>query len=230
MYCKKCGTIVSENSKFCASCGTGIASKIDEGNQGTNVGTIGFSSKINDPAFTKYINSSNQWAVVFSAILAVAAIIGFFIYGETSSEMENPQALFIGMGIGGMFVIIALFQVIKRKRSRTWDGTVIDKTVKKKSRRQSSGSDTNDYYIQYFTEYAVIIRDKTGKKHRMVVEDDDTVYNYYKIGEFVRHHAGLNSYEKYDKSKDSIIFCNACATLCSINDDVCFRCSCPLLK
>ncbi len=230
MYCKKCGAILSENDKFCASCGTGLASKFDEGNPRAIGGSIGFSSKINDPAFTKYINKSNRWAVVFSAILAVAAIIGFFIYGETSSEMENPQALFIGMGIGGMFVIIALFQVIARKRSRTWDGTVIDKTVKKKSRRQSSGSDTSDYYIQYFTEYSVIIRDKTGKKHRMVTEDDDTVYNYYKIGDWVRHHAGLNSYEKYDKSKDSIIFCNACATLCSINDDVCFRCNCPLLK
>jgi len=230
MYCKKCGAILSENDKFCASCGTVIDFKFVESNPRTIGGHIGFSSKINDPSFTKYINKSNRWAVVFSAILAVAAIIGFFIYGQTSSEMENPQALFIGMGIGGMFVIIALFQVIARKRSRTWDGVVIDKTIKKKSRQQSCGSDTNDYYIQYFTEYSVIVQDKTGKKHRMVTEDDDTVYNYYKIGDCVRHHAGLNSYEKYDKSKDSIIFCNACATLCSINDDVCFRCNCPLLK
>lgn len=230
MYCTKCGAILSENDKFCASCGTVIDFKFDEGNPRTIGGPIGFSSKINDPSFTKYINKSNRWAVVFSAILAVAAIVGFFIYGQTSSEMENPQALFIGMGIGGMFVIIALFQVIARKRSRTWDGVVIDKTIKKKSRQQSCGSDTNDYYIQYFTEYSVIVQDKTGKKHRMVTEDDNTVYNYYKIGDCVRHHAGLNSYEKYDKSKDSIIFCNACATLCSINDDVCFRCNCPLLK
>lgn len=230
MYCKKCGAILSENDKFCASCGTVIDSKSYESNPGTIVGTIGFSSKISDPAFAKYIKNSNRWSVIFSLILAAAAIIGFFIYGETSSEMENPQALFIGMGIGSMFLIIALFQVIARKRSRTWDGVVIDKTIKTKSRRQSYGSDRNDYYIQHFTEYAVIIRDKTGKKYRMVSEDDDTVYNYYKIGESVRHHAGLNSYEKYDKSKDSIIFCNACATLCSINDDVCFRCNCPLLK
>lgn len=230
MYCKKCGAILSENDKFCASCGAGIVSKFHEGNPGTIGGSMGFSSKISDPAFAKYIKNSNRWSVIFSLILATAAIIGFFIYGETSSEMENPQALLIGMGIGSMFLIIAMFQLIARKRSRTWDGTVIDKTIKKKSRRQSCGSDTNDYYIQHFTEYSVIIQDKTRKNHWVVTEDDDTVYNYYKIGDCVRHHAGLNSYEKYDKTKDSIIFCNACSTLCSINDDVCFRCNCPLLK
>lgn len=230
MYCKKCGAILAKNDNFCVSCGTGIEYKSYESNPGTIAGAIGFSSKINDPAFAKYIKNNNRWSVIFSVILAVAAIIGFFIYGETSSEMENPQALFIGIGIGSMFLIIALLQVISRKRSRTWDGVVIDKTIVKKSRKKNSGSDTNDYYIQYFTEYSVIIRDKTGKKHRMVTEDDDTAYNYYKIGDCVRHHAGLNSFEKYDKSKDSIIFCNACSTLCSIDDDVCFRCNCPLLK
>ncbi len=32
------------------------------------------------------------------------------------------------------------------------------------------------------------------------------------------------------ESKDGIIFCNACATLCQISDHVCLRCKCPLLK
>ena len=64
----------------------------------------------------------------------------------------------------------------------------------------------------------------------MTAEDDRTVFDYFQVGDRVRHHAGLNSYEKYDKSHDSIIFCNACATLCQISDDVCWRCKCPLLK
>ena len=95
---------------------------------------VGFSSKINDPAFEKYIKNSNRWAAIFSVILAAAAIIGFFIYGETSSEMENPQALFIGLGIGSMFLIIALLQISSRKRTKTWDGTVANKTIKNKQR------------------------------------------------------------------------------------------------
>lgn len=229
MYCKHCGTDLPENAKFCTTCGqvTSRAAK------GTEAGTeyIGYSSRIKDPVFAQYVKNNNRWSAIFSTILAAAAVIGFFIYGETSSEMENPQALYIGFGIGGMFMLVALLQIFSRKRSKTWDGIVVDKTVKKKNRRQSTGSSDNDYYIHYYTEYGVIVReDRKGKIYRMTTEDDDTVFNYYQIGDRLRHHAGLNSYEKYDKSKDSIIFCNACGTLCDIKDDHCFRCKCPLLK
>ncbi|MEW6663255.1 MAG: hypothetical protein ACOY9Y_02380 [Bacillota bacterium] len=217
-----------ENAKFCAVCEQAVF--CPENSSGTNTGRIGYSDRINDPSFARYIKKNDRWAAIFSVILAAAAIAGFYIYGENSSEMENPQALYIGLGIGGMFLAIAQLQIFGRKRSKTWDGVVADKTVKKKNRRQSSGSGDNDYYIHYYTEYAVIIQADNGRIHRLTAEDDDTVFNYYQTGDRVRHHAGLNSYEKFDKSHDSIIFCNACGTLCDISDDICFRCQCPLLK
>ncbi len=55
-----------------------------------------------------------------------------------------------------------------------------------------------------------IKEDGNGKDHQLISEDDDTKYNYFQVKEKVRHHSGLNSYEKYDKSKDTIVFCNAC--------------------
>lgn len=61
-------------------------------------------------------------------------------------------------------------------------------------------------------------------------EDDDTVFNYFLVGDRVRRHGKLNSYEKYDKTADSIIFCSDCATLCEITLEVCRLCQCPLLK
>ncbi len=230
MHCKHCGTALWDNTRFCTGCGAQTSSAPDSRPAATSDGRIGYSSRINDPAFAGYLKNTNRWSAIFSVILAVAAVIGFFIYGETGAEMENPQALFIGLGIGGMFLVIALYTIIARKRSKTWDGVVVDKTIKKKDRRQSTGSGENDYYIHYYTEYAVIVRDERGKTHRLTAEDDDTQYNYFQVGDHVRHHAGLNSYEKYDKTKDSIIFCSACATLCDISDDYCFRCKCPLLK
>lgn len=193
-----------------------------------NSGQAGFSSRINDPAFEKYIKNTNRWSGIFAAILAVAAVIGFFIYGEISSEMDNPQALYIGLGLGGMFLLIALFQIIGRGTSKTWDGTVVDKKIENKSRRQNTND--NDYYWVEFIEYVVFIKSDHGKKHQIKVEDDDTVYNYYQIGDRVRHHKGLNTYEKYDKSRDKYILCNACASLNDLHDDDCFRCKCPLLK
>ena len=84
-------------------------------------GRAGFSTRIHDPAFAKYLKNSNRWSGMFSGILAIAAVVGFYIYGETSSEMSNPQALYIGFGIGGMFIFVALIQMIGRKTSKTWD-------------------------------------------------------------------------------------------------------------
>lgn len=227
MYCKHCGTALPDDTRFCTSCGTQIG-KATDSRPVAGGGRIGYSQRIHDPAFAGYIKNTNRWSAIFSMILAVAAVVGFYIYGETSREMENPQALFIGLGIGGMFLLIALYTTIARKASKTWDGVVVDKTIKQKSRRHDTGN--NDSTIHYYTEYAVIVRDERGKTHRMTAEDDMTVFDYFQVGDRVRHHAVLNSYEKYDKSRDSIIFCNACGTLCDITDDMCFRCNCPLLK
>jgi hypothetical protein len=186
---------------------------------------IGYSEKINDPAMGRYVKNSNRYSGIFAFVLAVAAVSGFYIYGETSDEMENPEALYIGFTIGSMFLLIALFQIIGRNKSKTWDGTVVDKKVKQKRRHDKY----QNCWIGY-QEFTVCIQADNGKMHYTKADDDDTQYNYYQIGDRVRHHKGLNSYEKYDKSKDTIIFCNACASLNDINADFCFRCKCPLLK
>ncbi len=190
---------------------------------------MGFSPRISDPAFARYIHNSNRWAAIFSLILAVMAVVGFFVAGETgSSEMKNPQALCIGLTIGSMFVVIAMVQIRSRNRGKTWDGQVLDKTVEKKRRRRNTGN--NDYYWEDYLLYTVVIRSDAGKRHEIRIEDDDTIYNYWALGDRVRHHAGLNSYEKYDKSKDAITFCSACSTINEMSNDHCWRCRCPLLK
>jgi len=226
MYCANCGTQISESTSFCPACGSGINQASQTVLQ--SAGLRGFSPRINDPAFAKYVKNSNRWAAIFSAILAVVAVIGFYIYGEVGTEMDNPGSLYIGFGIGGMFLVIALFQILGRKRSTTWDGTVEDKKIKKKTTRHDYGDDNVQY--EDYLEYSVIIRSDRGKRYTIKTRDNDTMYNYYQIGDRVRHHAGLNSYEKYDKTGDKFIPCNACGTLCDISEDICFRCKCPLLK
>jgi hypothetical protein len=121
--------------------------------------------------------------------------------------------------------LIAFFQIIGRNKSTTWDGTVVDKKITQKRRHDKYQKRRIDYL-----EYTVSIQADNGKMHYTSADDDDTKYNYYKIGDRVRHHKGLNTYEKQNKSDDSIIFCNACTSLNDINEDYCFRCNCPLLK
>lgn len=190
-------------------------------------GSVGFSKQIHDPAFAGFIKTNNRWSVIIAVVLAVVAVVGFFIYGETGGELDNPQALFIGLGIGGMFLLITLFAGLARRRSKTWDGMVVDKTIEQKSQMQGSGDDAHEHR---YTRYTIIIRDLKGGQHRLTADDNDSWYQYFKIGDQVRYHAGLKSYEKYDKSQDSIIYCNACSTRCDINTDYCWRCKCPLLK
>lgn len=98
--------------------------------------------RIHDPAFSQYVKSSNRWAAAVSAILALAAVIGFYIYGEVSGKMENPAALFLGIAIGGLFLLPSLAAILRRKKSKTWDGVVVDKTIKEKNAANTSAMRT----------------------------------------------------------------------------------------
>ncbi|MBM7560677.1 hypothetical protein [Fusibacter tunisiensis] len=180
---------------------------------------MGYSNRINDPAFKKYLKNSNRYALFFSFGLSAIALTGFCFAG-------GRDFFFIGLIISGMFIGIAGLQILGRKSSKTWDGIIIDKKVIRK--RNKSTRDTGSMHYMAFS--ILIKRIDTGKIITLEHRDDDTVYNYYKIGDKVRHHGGLNSYEKYDKSNDAIIFCAACGSLCDISEEVCFRCGCPLLK
>jgi hypothetical protein len=193
-----------------------------------NHSQTGYSSRINDPAFEVYLRNTQRYAWIFSFILAAAAVIGFFIYGETSRDMDNPQALYIGLLIGGMFVIIAFVTNLSKKGRWTWDGTVCDKTVEKKKRHRKP--EDADYHMQEYLLYKVVVQSDHRKKYEITAENDDTLYHYYQVGDKVRYHGKLGTYEKYDKSKDTIIFCNACASMNEMADERCHRCNCPLLK
>ncbi len=188
---------------------------------------IGYSQRINDPAFQQYRKNYNRWAIIFGIGLSVVVIVGFYIYGNTSNEMSVSEALTISFIISAMYMTITFLSIVFKGKGKSWDGVVIDKKIEKKSRVKDDG---DHRYSQQYLEYSVIIRQENGKKKIIKHENTDVVYHYYQIGDKVRFHGKLNSFEKFDKSKDTIIFCNACATINEIERDVCFRCKTPLLK
>lgn len=227
MYCEQCGSLIEASSAFCSVCGRKVSVSENVLPKHAKL-QPGYTNRINDPAFAKYLKQSNKWASLFSFILAVIAFVGFSIAGALGLDgLENPQAMYIGLGIGGMFILIALFQIIGKKRSKTWDGLVINKTHKLKREKVGSGDDT--YWKQVMV-YKIHLKEASGKKHIIKHRDNQTVYDYFHKGDAVRHHGGLNSYEKYDKSNDSIIFCLACGHLHTIDEDICSQCKCPLPK
>lgn len=230
MFCRICGSSLDGVANFCSNCGAQLpGSGVDNtprqnASQYSSGSLIGFSPKINDPAFAGYVKHSNQWSSLFSIIIAAAAIIGFYIYGEKGSEMDNPEALYIGFVIGGMFLLIALGQILRRISSKTWDGQVIDK-------KSFSARDIDDDGISTsHMQYTIFIRRDDGKIIKLRSRDLPGMFDYFNIGDRVRHHGKLKTFEKYDKSHDAIIFCNACGSQNDIANDKCRRCKCPLLK
>ncbi len=219
--CPACGAEIEQSMTACQKCGAPLRERAPQD-------LTGFSDKINDKAFKKYIRNSDLYSAVFSVVLAVAAVIGFSVYGWKSDEMDNPQAFYIGCGIGGMFLLIALVQIIRRRSRRDWDGAVIKKTASNKTKKVSTGGD--EYRRERYTEYKVIFRDDRGRKHAFTVDGDDTRFNYYSVGDRVRFHGRLGAYEKFDKSHDTFVFCAACSAVNAIERDTCELCKCPLLK
>lgn len=185
---------------------------------------VGFSSKITDPSFLLYQKKTEKWALLFTFIFAVAALIGFPIYGNKTGRLDFPQSLYIGLVLAFVFVVIILLQTIKRKFDKTWDGVVVDKkSYVKKEYDEDSATNAK-------VEYVLKVKKESGKIKTHKWYDMPELYDYYNIGDKVRHHKGFLYYEKYDKSEDSGIVCTACPTINDINDDTCKTCKCPLLK
>ncbi len=227
MYCTNCGKELTEGTNFCTACGIRVkvenAAAVLEPKSKSSA-LIGFSSKINDPSFEKYRKQSKSWSYLFSFILAAVAIVAFPIYSRMSGELEMPYSLYYGIGIGGMFILIAFFQSFRRNHDSTWDGVVIDKKCTRKK-------DVNDVGTRRsYLEYKLVIQRNNGKKYRHKWRNQPGLYNYYNIGDKVRHHKGFMYYEKYDKSGDGQIMCAACMAFNSIDEDFCVRCKRPLLK
>ena len=120
MFCQNCGATIADGAVFCANCGQHVAGQqTSSANQ-----LIGFSSRINDPAFDSYKKKASAWSFIFASILAVIAVIAFPVYGNASGDIDWPDSLYYGIGIGGMFILIALGQFIKQRAEETWDGVV----------------------------------------------------------------------------------------------------------
>ncbi len=223
MFCQSCGYEFAEEKHYCTQCGA-LLNYTKNVTHNLAERLIGFSPKINDPAFKSYLKKSSLWSFIFTFILAFIATIGFPIYGNTSGDIDWPDSLYYGLGIGFMFILIAALQTIKRKFDKTWDGIVTYKDSYREKKRNRNG------HIYYRTVYIIKVKKASGKIRKHKWRDIPGPYSYYNVGDKVRHHKGFYYYEKYDKSKDTKIMCAACMSFIDITSDVCNRCKCPLLK
>ncbi|NLP48175.1 MAG: zinc ribbon domain-containing protein [Clostridiales bacterium] len=246
MFCEKCGNKLNTEQQFCSNCGHHIKNTpdpveqipptqnqdhADQTNQThTNFSyqpntLVGFSPKISDPVYKKLINRRNKSTIIFAFIASAIAIVASHIAGIYKEDMAFPKSLFLGLGLSVFFLFFAFYQSIKSKSDKTWDGSVVDKRSFKKRVRNDDNTSSYTWIYQI-----KVKRDDDGKIFKHDFNSAAGVYNYYEIGDRVRHHKGLYLYEKYDKSHDSDILCVSCAQFSNISADVCKRCKCQLLK
>ena len=166
----------------------------------------------------KIKRSAIRWTCVFTLLFPVV----FLIAGLFSDEVPLNEGLIIGSGLGLLLLAINLWRISGTNRP-AWDGEGIKKLQKKRWKNDKDGTS------QSYNEYIVLIRTEAGKKKRIVERQGD-MYDYLDVGDRVRYHPALETYEKFDKSKDTYIYCNICRLRNSIRNDRCDRCKNLLFK
>jgi len=186
---------------------------------------VGWSTIPDSPEILETIEKNKKSSVKWTWVMALLFPAGFLLAGLLSDEMPLNESLIIGASLGLLMLAIGLWRMRDTKRP-VWEGVVTEKLEKKRYK-----TDRDDGTTESYLEYIVLIRTADGKKRRIVERQRDlSMYGYLAVGDRVRYHPALETYEKYDKSKDKVIYCNVCRARNSIENDRCDRCKNLLFK
>ena len=234
--CATCGVKLPEGAEFCINCGTAVnlgTLKPMEPSQAAasapppgGAGLAGFSDRCNSPEILAAAQKNKKSSIGCMWILVFVPLIGFPAAGLLMDDFPFGESLVIGVGIALVMLVVNLLG-LRRTKQPMWEGVVVNKYSKEKSEHRG-GEDDN---WRTYTEYNTIINTDAGKKKTIVEKDSGRhMYDYLSVGDRVRFHPRFGTYEKYDKSKDRIIYCNVCSMMNPIQNDRCKRCNNLLFK
>jgi ribosomal protein L40E len=234
--CTACGATLPEGAEFCIGCGKAVNSATSEPMEPHHVATpappqsgaglVGFSDRYNCPEILAAAQKNKKFSIGCMWILVFVPLIGFPVAGLLMDDFPFGESIIIGMGIALVMLVVNLLALQGTKKPM-WEGVVVNKYSKEKSEHRG-GEDDN---YRTYTEYTTIINTDAGKKKTIVEKDSGRdMYDYLSVGDRVRFHPKFGTYEKYDKSKDRIIYCNVCSMMNPIQNDRCKRCNNLLFK
>jgi hypothetical protein len=221
MFCSTCGSLVSDHDKLCCVCSQRIQRNLSNQKQSD------FFSKSKRHEYDRQLTHTLSPSRLFAVGISLFLLTGFGLYGGLSSNMSFLDAISIAGLLGTFFVGFTFLNEFKINHNSSWVGVVIDKRKMKKDKYQMTN---NVRHLKQYIEYQVIIKKEEGEKHVVLHQDNDAMYKYYMIGDRIRYHVNLKSFEKLNQSTKTIIFCSVCAKKHDITDDVCQNCQSPLLK
>lgn len=235
--CAACGATIPQDARFCINCGaaansgdTGSAKDgapaLQESEATQRAGLVGFSDRYNSPEILEAAQKNRKSSIGCMWVLVFVPLIGFPVAGLLMDDFPFGESLVIGVGIALVMLIVNLFG-LRRAKQPMWEGVVTNKFSKE--RREHKNSDDGTY--RTYTEYTTVIRTDTGKEKKLIERDSQRyMYDYLAVGDRVRYHPTFDTYEKCDKSKDRIIYCNVCRMMNPIQNDRCKRCNNLLFK
>ncbi|MBU4439398.1 MAG: zinc-ribbon domain-containing protein [Acetobacterium sp.] len=220
MICKKCGTQITENSEFCSQCAATLKNETLISPSEGKTSLVGWSTCYQNPEIVAVVKKKNKSFIGYVWALVLVFPLGFLIAGLFLKTMSLVGGLIIGLVLGMLMVVINMI-FIKNRRNQIWEGVITEKYQKETAEEESDHIDTD---------YVLMIEKSDGQKHPMIYQNRREMYDYYNIGDRVRYYVGLATYEKYDKSKDQIIYCNVCLTENPISNERCENCNNLLFK
>lgn len=234
--CTACGAKLPDGAEFCIGCGKAVNLRTPEPMEVSQAassappqggsGLVGFSDRCNSPEILAAAQKNKKSSIGCMWILVFVPLIGFPVAGLLMDDFPFGESLVIGVGIALVMLVVNLLALRKTKQPM-WEGVVVNKYSKEKSEHRG-GEDDN---WRTYTEYNTIINTDAGKKKTIVEKDSGRhMYDYLSVGDRVRFHPRFSTYEKYDKSKDRIIYCNVCSMMNPIQNDRCKRCNNLLFK
>lgn len=220
MLCKKCGTQLTDNTEFCNECASTVKDEDTSTQSDDTAGLVGWSTCYQNPEIVAVVKKKNKSFIGYAWALVLVFPIGFLIAGLFLQTRSLVGGLVIGFGLGLVMVVINMLYV-KNRRNQIWEGVIAEKYQKETS------DDDSD---QIDTDYVLVVEKTDGQKHPIIYQNRRELYDYFQIGDRVRYYVGLATYEKYDKSKDQIIYCNVCLTENPISNERCKNCHNLLFK
>ncbi|MGI6150543.1 MAG: zinc ribbon domain-containing protein [Christensenellales bacterium] len=233
--CTACGEKLPEGAVFCIGRGKAVDQAVNQAVQKpiqqvhaespqARAGLVGFSDRCHSPEILAAAQKNKKLAIGCMWMLVFVPLIGFPVAGLLMDDFPFGESLIIGVGIALIMLVVNLL-ALRRTRQPMWEGVVVHKYSKEKIDHSS-----DDSYSTY-TEYTTVINTDAGRKKTIVERDSRRhMYDYLSVGDRVRYHPRFGTYEKYDKSKDRIIYCNVCAMMNPIQNDRCKRCNNLLFK
>ena len=191
---------------------------------------IGYSTRINDARFADKREKQGRTLLIAASasplIFIAACQIAAFFY----TEYSRTTWLIFRVIIGIFVMTILLIQYAKRKRDPDFEGELVKKRVRRKSRNQGF-----DIWETYYL-HTLFFRGDDGKRHRYSEEYAKKTppanfwSGYLNIGDRARYHTKQDYFEKYDKSRDKAIPCAGCRSFFDITLDNCPHCGAPAIK